>query len=104
MILDLVRETDHLLMELRCDRNRAQTLEGIDQRIGKAVEAVSVLDDTFALDVIEDFANLLRREFVVIKEFDEARDGALEVDVVLPEGVVGVDKERLSTVGGRIGL
>jgi hypothetical protein len=31
----------------------------------------------------------------MIQERDEASDGALEVDVVLPERVVGVDEEGL---------
>jgi hypothetical protein len=31
----------------------------------------------------------------VIEVGDEAGDGALEVDVVLPEGVVGVDEQGL---------
>jgi hypothetical protein len=32
----------------------------------------------------------------VLKEVDELLDGVLEVDVVLPEGVVAVDYEVLS--------
>jgi hypothetical protein len=54
-----------------------------------------VLEDAFALDVIKDFADLFGREFVMIQEFDKARNGALEVDIVLPESVVGVDEESL---------
>jgi hypothetical protein len=33
---------------------------------------------------------------VVIEERDEVGDGALEVNVVLPQGVVGVDEEVLA--------
>ena len=83
-------------MKFGSDRNRAEALEGVNESVGEAVQAVSVLDDTVALDVVKDFADLFRGEFVMIQEFDEARDGALEVDVVLPEGVVGVDQKRLA--------
>ena len=37
----------------------------------------------------------------MIEVADECSDGAFEVDVVLPEGVVGIDEERL--VGGKLG-
>ena len=61
----------------------------------EAVQAVAVLHDAFALDVVEHFAHLLGRKFVMIQKRDEARDRALEVDVVFPERVVGVDEEGL---------
>jgi hypothetical protein len=54
-----------------------------------------VFDDAFALHVIEHFADLLGRELVVIEKRDEAANGPLEVDVVLPERVVGVDEKSL---------
>ncbi len=73
----------------------AQALKRIDQRVREAVQAVAVRDDAFALDVVEHFAHLLGRELVMIEKRNEARDGALEVDVVLPERVVGVDEEGL---------
>jgi hypothetical protein len=43
-------------------------------------------------------ANLFGRVDTVVEVGDEAGDGPLEVDVVLPEGVIGVDEEGL--VGG----
>ena len=95
VVLNDAREAEYLLVKLRSDRNGAQAYEGIDQGVSEAVETVSVLDDAFALDIIEDFANMIGSELVVIEEFDEASDGALEVDVVLPERVVGVDEESL---------
>jgi hypothetical protein len=52
-------------------------------------------NDAFALDIIQHSTNLIRREFVVIQERDKARDGALEIDIVLPKRVVGVDEEGL---------
>ena len=37
----------------------AETFERVDQRVREAVQPVSVLDDAFALDVVENFADLL---------------------------------------------
>ena len=95
VVLDDARETEYLLVKLRGDWNGAQAFEGIEQSVSEALEAVAVLDDAIALDVVENLANVLGSELVVIEEFDEASDGALEVDVVLPERVVGVDEESL---------
>lgn len=52
-------------------------------------------DDGGVLDAIEVAANLFGSVDAVIKVGDEASDGALEVDVVFPEGVVGVDEQGL---------
>src|SRR5579872_1647390 len=95
MILNCPRDTSDFLVQFRRHGNGAEALKGIDQRMGKALQAVSVLDDAFALDIVEHFAHLLGREFMMIEERNEARDGALEVDVVLPERVVGINEECL---------
>jgi len=75
MILDRLGNPSDLLVEFWRHGNRAQALKGIDQRVGEAVQAVSVLDDAFALDIVEDFADLLGGELVMIQERNEARDG-----------------------------
>src|SRR5579859_171746 len=95
MILNRLGNTSDLPVQFRRHGNGAEALKGIDQRMGKALQAVSVLDDAFALHVIEDFADLFGRELVMIQEGNKARDGPLEVDVVLPERVVSVDEQRL---------
>ena len=51
-----------------------------------------------ALRVLADFGGGV---LVVVEIADEGGDGALEVDVVFPEGVVGVDEEGLA--GGEVG-
>ena len=58
----------HLFVKLGRDRYGTQPLEGIDQRMGEALEAVSVLDDAFAFNVVEHFSHLLRGELVMIQE------------------------------------
>ena len=84
-----------LRVQLRRDRLDAEPLKRIHQRVRKAVQAVAVLHDAFALHVVEHLAHLLGRKFVVIEKRNEARDGPLEINVVLPERVVGVDEEGL---------
>ena len=95
VVLDDARESEDLFVKFGSDWHRTQAFECIDKSVGKAVEAVSVLDDAFALDIIEHLADLLRRELVMVEEGNETSDRALEVDVVFPEGVVGVDEEGL---------
>ncbi len=53
-------------------------------------------EDGFALDGVERLADLSGRVLVVVEIADKGGDGAFEVDVVFPEGVVGVDEEGLS--------
>ena len=50
----------------------------------------------FALDLIQRPAHLGGRVLVVVQVADECGYGALEVDVVFPEGIVGVDEEGLA--------
>jgi hypothetical protein len=73
-----------------------QTLEAGDEGLAKAGDSVAVGEDGLALDFVEFEADFVGRIFVVAEAGDEGGDGALEKDVVFPEGVVGVEKEGLS--------
>ena len=95
VVLDDTRESEDLFVKIGSDCDGTQSFKCIDESVGKAVEAVPVFDDAFALDIIEHLAHLLGRELVMVEERNETGDGALEVDVVLPESVVGVDEESL---------
>jgi hypothetical protein len=77
------------------DRDVGKLLETDDERAAEAMETVAVGLDGGVLDLIEMAANLFRGVDAVIEIGDEAGDGALEVDVVFPEGVVGVDQQGL---------
>ena len=79
----------------------AEALKAVDERTGEAGEAVAVGEDGFALAGVEGLADFGGGVLVVIEIADEGGDGALEVDVVFPEGVVGVDEEGLA--GGKLG-
>src|SRR3954462_10974208 len=61
----------------------------------KAVQAISQPADAIALHVVQYFAHLLGGKLLMVQEGDEIRDRPLEVDVVLPKGVIGVNKKRL---------
>ena len=52
--------------------------------------------DGFALDSVEGQAHLGGGVLVVVEVADEGGDGALEVDVVFPQRVVGVDEQGLA--------
>ena len=62
MILNVLAKLMTWACKFRSDRRRTEFLEGVDESVREAVQAVSVLHDAFALDVVQDFANLLRRE------------------------------------------
>ncbi len=57
-----------LRMQLRGDRHADSAVQRLDQSVRKAVQPIAVLHDAFALDVVEHFADLLGREFVMIQK------------------------------------
>ena len=60
------------------------------------MKAIAVRADGVVFDAIEVAADLLGAVDAVVEVGDEAGDGTLEVDVVLPKGVVGVDEQGLT--------
>jgi hypothetical protein len=75
-----------------------ELLEAGDEGAAEAAQAVALGEDSCVLDTVEVAADLFGGVDAVIEVGDEAGDGALEVDVVFPEGVVGVDEQGL--IGG----
>ena len=59
--------------------------------------------DGGALAEVEVFADLFGGVDAVVEVGDEGGDGALEVDVVLPQGVVGVEEQGLAGGAPRYG-
>jgi hypothetical protein len=76
----------------------SKLLEAGDEGLTEAVEAVALRLNGGVLDAIEVTSNLLVGVDAVVEVGDEGGDGALEVDVVLPEGVIGIDEEGLGGV------
>src|ERR1700722_1112179 len=93
LIRDRIGEIANLRVRLRRDRLDAQALEGVDQSVREAVQAVSVFYDAVALNLVEHCAHLLGRKLMMVKKRNEARDGAFKINIVLPQRVVGVDEE-----------
>ena len=103
---DGVGEAEDAGVFVRGERGVGELLEAADQGLAEALEAVAVGADGGVLDAVEALADLLRRELAVVEVGDESGDGPLEVDIVLPKGVVGVDEEGLAgcaTGGGLSG-
>jgi len=80
---------------------------GFMSGIGASDPRVDALPDgavlhVFALDLVEFFPDLLSRVLLVVHVGDKGGDGALEVNVVFPKGVVGIDQEGLA--GREMGL
>ena len=78
------------------ERDVGELLEAGDERAAEAVQAIAVGEDGCVFDAIEVAADLLGGVDAVVEVGDEAGDGTLEVDVVLPKGVVGVDEQGLT--------
>lgn len=57
--------------------------------------------DGCMLAMVEMLANLCGSVYLMIEIGDEARDGAFEVDVVLPKRIVGIDKQCVAGVSTR---
>ena len=66
------------------DGDVGELLEAGDEGAAEAVQAVAVGEDGVVLDAVEVAADLFGGVDAVVEIGDEAGDGALEVDVVLP--------------------
>ena len=95
MVQHHVSKSGDLRMQFRGDGLRAKPLKRIHQGVRKTVLPVAMLHDALPLHIVQNFAHLLRRKFVMIQKRNKAGDGPLEIDVVLPQRVVGVDQESL---------
>ena len=89
-------EAAHALDVVFRDRPGAETLIGGDKRAREAGEAVAVGEDGFALLGVQGIADFGGRVLVVVEIADEGGDGAFKIDVVFPEGIVGVDEQGLA--------
>jgi hypothetical protein len=67
------------------------------------VQSITMCHDALALHIVKHFANLLGRKFVVIQKRNELRDRPLEIDIVFPERIVGVNEKVLGMQGFSFG-
>ena len=82
----------------RGQRFDGQAFEGRDQRVRKTMQAVAVADDGLALHLVQHLAHLLRSVLVVIQKRNKVSDGALKVNIVFPECIVGIDQQGLRAI------
>ena len=95
---DGLGEAYDTLVLLGCDGGVGELLETIDERATETVETVTICGDGGMLAVVEVLADLLWRVNAMVEVGNERDDGALEVDVVFPEGIVCVDEQGLACV------
>src|SRR2546430_16462449 len=88
-------ETVYRLVQRGGERLDRQLLECPNQGVSEAVQAISVRDDAFAFNFVQNPPNLLGRIFMMIQKRNEAADGELEINVVFPQVVLGADQQRL---------
>jgi len=98
--LDLLRgdglcEGDDAGVFFRGDFGIGELLEAGDKRAAEALETVTVFGDRCVFAEVEPLADLFVGMDAVIQIGDESGDGALEVDIVLPERVVRVEEKGL---------
>ena len=96
MVGDGLREAEDASVLFGSDGGVGELLEAGDERAAEALEAVAVGGDGGVLAEVEMLADLFGGMDAVIEVGDERGDGLLEVDVVLPERIVGVYKESLT--------
>lgn len=93
-----VREAIDGFVKFGRDWVHREPLESANQGVREAVQAITVSDNAFALDIVEHFPDLFGGIIPMVKEGNETGDGALKIDVVFPERVVRIDKQSLSAV------
>jgi len=72
-----------------------ELLETVNQRSVEAGQSVPVFRDCCVLAGVENLSNLFVCVDPVVKIRDECCDGAFKVNVVFPEGIVGIEEEGL---------
>ena len=93
-------EADDAFVVFGRDGRGGELLGAGDERVAKASETVATGGDAGALAGVESLADFGGRVGAVVEPAEEGGDGALEVDVVLPEGIVGVDQQGLGDEAG----
>ena len=96
MVGDGLGEVGDAVALFRGDGRVGELLKAGDEGVAEAVQAVAPGEDGGVFDAVEVAADLLGRVDAVVEVGDERGDGTLEVDVVLPEGIIRVDEQGLA--------
>ncbi|MCU1320365.1 MAG: hypothetical protein JWM43_14 [Acidobacteriaceae bacterium] len=95
LIGDGLGEADDAVVLLGGDGLIGELLEAGDEGLAEAVETVALGLNGGVFNAVEVPANLFGGVDAMVEVGNERRDRPLEVDVVLPQGIVGVDEECL---------
>ena len=95
---DLVGKAANAFVQAGRDRIDGKPLEGLNQRMREAVQAVAVPNDRFSLNVVQHHPNHFGRVFAMVEERNELGNRPFEIDVVFPERVIGIDEQSLSAI------
>ena len=100
MFGDCHRQPGDRLVQRGRDRFYRQPLKCLLKGVREDVQPVSMGQDAPALDLVQNLAHLLRRIFPMIQKRNKIRDCALEINIVFPQRVVGVNEKCLRAVPG----
>ena len=98
---DRVGEGHNALMPFGGDGGGRKMLETGHQGLSKALQSIAMSSNCAMLDTVQMLAHLSDGMDPVIQIGDEGTDGAFEVDIVLPQRVVGVEEESLGSLAVR---
>jgi hypothetical protein len=93
-------------MQFLGNRLNRKPFEADHQRNGEAVHPVAMLLDVLPFNVVQHMPDFVGSVLVVVEKGNEIGDCPLEVDIVFPERVIGVDEQVLARLGfhwGRAG-
>jgi len=93
---DGVHETDNPVVLFLSQGRKSQVFKTLDKGPPKALEAVTVFLNRLPFDGVQVFADFVGSVNAVIQIGDEGTDRTFEVDVVFPQGIVGVEEQRLT--------
>ena len=96
MLCNGLDEAEDARVFLRGDRRVRQLLEAGHQRAAKALEAVAVRRDRCVLHAVQVGADLLGSVGAVVVLGDKRRNRALDINIVLPQRIVGVEEQGLA--------
>ena len=96
MLCNGLDEAENARVFLRGGGGVRQLLKACHQRAAEALEAISVRRDRCMLHAVEVGAHLLGSVGAVVEVGDKRRNRALEINIVLPQRIVGVEEQGLA--------
>ena len=96
MMSDDIGETINSIMVLHAQGSLRQLLKTVCKRTPKAAQTITMSGDRSVLATVQVFANFCGGMDFMVEVRDKSGDRSLKVNIVLPQCVIGIDKQRLS--------